>query len=68
MKTKTYYLLSLDNYNQPNGLMSEVSLTKEQYEKMKKEYIYIYESYSQALQRSQDWKREGLKNDCIFKR
>lgn len=54
MKMKTYYLLRLDNYNQPDGLISELLLTKEQYEKMKKEYIYIYESYCQALQRAQD--------------
>ena len=54
MKMKTYYLLRLDNYNQPDGLISEVVLTKEEYQKLKKEYIYIYEDYSQALQRAQD--------------
>ena len=60
MKTKVYYQLALDNYNQPNGLVSEVLLTKDEYQKLKKEYIYIYENYIQALQRAQDWKREGL--------
>ena len=53
---KTYYILMLDNYNQPSGLVSEILLTKQEYEKMKKNYIYIYKDYYQALQRAYDWK------------
>ena len=70
MKTKVYYQLALDNYNQPNGLVSEVVLTKEEYQKLKREYIYIYEDYSQALQRAQDWKKGKGKgeNMAIIKR
>ena len=49
---KTYYILTLDNYNQPNGLVNEILLTKKEYEKKKKEYIYVYEKYDQALQRA----------------
>ena len=54
MKKKTYYMLDIDNYGQPSGLVHEIELTKAEYTKLKNERVYIYESYSQALMRAQD--------------
>ncbi len=51
---KTYYILELDNFNQPSGIIKEIKLSKKDYQKMKNDYIYIYESYFQALQRAID--------------
>lgn len=53
-KLKTYYLLELDSYNQPSGIINEIELTKSEYDDMKSKYIYIYENYSTALMRAQN--------------
>ena len=50
----TYYMLNLDSFNQPCGTISTIELTEEEYLKMKKNYIYIYDSYDSALQRALD--------------
>jgi hypothetical protein len=49
---KTYYILQLDNYNQPNGLIDEIELTEKEFDQIKKTYIYIYDSYFQACERA----------------
>ena len=49
---KDYYILQLDNYNQPNGIIESVTLTKEEYENIKKTKGYIFKEYDQALERA----------------
>lgn len=51
---KTYYYLPLDGYNQPDGDVREILLTKEEYQEAKNSYVYIYDNYSAAVRRSQD--------------
>ena len=51
---KTYFYLPLDNYNQPNGNINEIKMTVKDFKEAKKNYIYIYDSYAQALQRAQN--------------
>lgn len=51
---KTYYLLPVDQYGQPNGNIIPVQLTKKQYEDYKKQGKFIYEKYIHAAYRSQD--------------
>lgn len=51
---KKYWYLPLDNYNQPNGLVKEIELTDEEYQVMKNNGQYVYDSYTQALMRAQD--------------
>ncbi len=52
-KKQVYYLLPLDSYNQPNGNVNEVMLTKVEYEKMKEYGYYVYDNYANALWRAQ---------------
>ncbi len=51
---KNYYMLDLDNYNQPNGMISTINLTHEEFKELKKNYVYVYEEYAQALSRAMD--------------
>lgn len=51
---KTYFLLELDSYGQPNGIITNKQLTREEYNKIKKERGYIYEDYMSAYYRSLD--------------
>ena len=51
---KTYYYLPLDGYNQPDGNVNEILLTKEEYQEAKKNYVYIYERYFDACNRAQN--------------
>jgi hypothetical protein len=53
-KEKTYYILPLDSYNQPDGNIREIQLTKSEYETLRSKGQYIYESYYQAVMRAQD--------------
>lgn len=50
----TYYLLPLDNYNQPDGSIREVQLTKEEFKQAKVNGHYIYEDYIAAVSRAMD--------------
>ena len=52
MTKKEYYYLPLDNYNQPDGTINTIELTKEEYKKAKQNYGYIYDNYDQALNRA----------------
>ena len=47
---KLYYVLSLDNYGQPDGNILEVYLTEEEAEKTD----YCFEDYASALYRALD--------------
>ena len=49
---KDYYILELDNYNQPSGIIEMVALTEKEYENIKKTKGYIFEEYDQALERA----------------
>lgn len=51
---KTYYLLSLDSFGQPDGNIEEIKLTLEEYKEMVKNRGYIYENYSTAVYRACD--------------
>lgn len=51
---KKYYILPLDNYGQPDGSVETIELTEEEFNKLKKTYIYVYDNYMQALRRAQD--------------
>lgn len=53
-KLKTYWYLPLDNYNQPNGEIKEIKLTWYQYQGMKQEGHYVYDSYMSACERAID--------------
>ena len=50
---KTYYYLSLDSYNQPNGFVNEIELTEEEFLKFKKARGYIYDNSYDADCRAQ---------------
>lgn len=52
MKTKKYYVLSLDNYGQPDGLIDIVELTKEEAERTPYCYPYTKAGYRTALYRA----------------
>lgn len=51
---KTYYILPLDSYNQPDGNVEKIELTEEEFKKMKETYGYIFEDYYTALRRALD--------------
>ena len=48
-RLKTVYILSIDNFGQPSGDITEVKMTKEEYLKRKQNDEYIYDKYSTAL-------------------
>ena len=48
-RLKTVYILSIDNFGQPSGDITEVKMTKEEYLKRKQNHEYIYDKYSTAL-------------------
>lgn len=52
MDKKEYYRLTVDSYGQPDGHIYKVHLTEDEFLELKKTYVYIYESYSQALWRA----------------
>lgn len=52
MEKQKYYYLPLDNYNQPNGNINTIYLTRDEYLKLKETHVYIYESYTQAMLRA----------------
>ena len=52
MKKKLYYVLSLDNYGQPDGTIDIVELTKEEAERTPYCYPYTTKGYSKALWRA----------------
>ena len=47
-----YYYLPLDAYNQPNGNINTIYLTRDEYLKLKETHVYIYENYMQAMLRA----------------
>lgn len=53
-KRNKYYILPLDNYNQPNGYVDTIWLTEKEYEIYKKKGGYIYKDYATAIQRASD--------------
>ena len=52
MDKKEYYGLTVDSYGQPDGHIYKVHLTEDEFLELKRTYVYIYESYSQALWRA----------------
>ena len=52
MEKQKYYYLPLDNYNQPNGNINTIYLTRDEYLKLKETHVYVYESYTQAILRA----------------
>lgn len=52
MEKQKYYYLPLDNYNQPNGNINTIYLTRDEYLKLKETHVYIYDSYIQAMLRA----------------
>jgi len=53
MKKGKYYILPLDSYNQPNGNINEIFLTKEEFEELEGKGYYIYKNYASAAWRAQ---------------
>lgn len=51
-KTKNYYVLSIDNYGQPNGIIKVKQLTKEEAEHTPYCYPYTKAGYRTALYRA----------------
>jgi hypothetical protein len=49
---KTYYFLPMDSYNQPDGTVQEIELTEARYKQLKKTYVYVYDSYADAMTRA----------------
>lgn len=54
MKLKEYYILPIDIFGQPIGIVETIQTTVADYKNRKENGEYIYEKYSQALFRVQD--------------
>jgi len=48
LKVKKYYILELDQFNQPNGMINIEFLTETQ----KNNTSYVFENYNEALRRA----------------
>ena len=52
-KVYLFFLLSLDNYNQPDGNVEKVWLTKPEFLELRKQGAWIFEDYGIALRAAQ---------------
>lgn len=51
---KKYYVLPLDQFGQPNGLIETRLFTEEEAKSYQDKYGYIFEDYNQAVLRALD--------------
>lgn len=53
MRKGKYYQLALDCFGQPNGIIYEIYLTKQEFLEIQGKGLYIFKKYEAALWRAQ---------------